>query len=267
MDPHVVATARRGFSKFELLGCLVAVAGGLWIGASFLGVDLNGAAYQALDETELLTQIPEEWRPENPDCPNGDCPDPAEIRAAERAELRSELDELRYEVARLSGASGASSIEPNGAELSAADQATRDQTQAYWQGLAEIVFEVTAIQQRVTPYAGTDQHARALAVRRRALAYGQRAAQLLDVEGVDPEAVATGVRVSEWLGQGAETLQTAIDLRGHQAVGGRAVAASDLWAQTEAELKMRSELVRRKSAETSTYLTTRYFYEFPPLGL
>lgn len=265
-------TARRvtrsGISTIELLGCLLAVAGGVWIGAQYVDLDLHGAAYQALDETELLTQIPTEWRPTNPDCPNGDCPDPAELRRAEEQRLRVELEELRYEVARLAG--GKPPIDVEGMDISsltAEENLLRDRTQSYWQGLSEIVFEVTAIQQRVLPYTGTDEHSRALAVRRRALEYGQEAVYLLNTEGVAPEAVATGVRVAEWFGHGSETLNTAVTLRSRQAVGGRSVSAADLWANTEADLQKRTELVRRRSRETSAYLTTKYFAEFPPLGL
>lgn len=262
------AAPRRGLNTIELLGCLVAVAGGVWIGATYVGLDLQGAAYQALDETELLTQIPEDWRPTNPDCPNGDCPDPEEVREEERRGLRAEFQELKFEVARLAG--GVEHVSPeqqDGAKLSPDEQLVRDRTTAYWQELSRIVFEVTSIQQRVVPFAGSEQHSRAIAIRSRALEYGQQAIQLLNHDGIDTEALATGVRVGEWLGQGSETLQTAIDLRGHQAIGGRSVPAADVWAQTEAELRMRTELVRRKSAETSTYLTTRYFAEFPPLGI
>ena len=75
----------------EVLTSLLAVAGGLWIGAQYYDVDLNGAAYQALDETQLLEKLPPDWRPPNPDCPNGDCPDPAEVRAAEEARLTAKL--------------------------------------------------------------------------------------------------------------------------------------------------------------------------------
>ncbi|TWT95999.1 hypothetical protein Pla108_30780 [Botrimarina colliarenosi] len=259
---------RRGLSYFETLGCLVGVAGGLWIGAQYFNVDLNGAAYQALNETEMLDQIPAEWRPANPDCPDGDCPDPAEARAAEQSRLNAKLEELRFEVARLSGGvdETPASVDES-TSLTPADVAVRDRTHVYWQKLSRIVFEVTAIQNLVEPYAGTEQQPRALAVRRRSMEYGHEATSLLDVEGVDPEAIATGVRVSEWFTHSAEQLQTALELKTRQPVGGRSVSGAELWAQTEAEVSKRTELVRRKSQETSAYLTSKYFAEFPPLGL
>lgn len=255
---------RFGLSTVEFLGCLVAVAGGVWIGANYVGLNLEGVAYTALDESELLTQIPEDWRPVNPDCPDGDCPDPEQVRLMERAKLQSELEELRFEVAKFTGTPPDARA---GTQLSPEDQTTRDRTHAAWLELSEIVTEVTTLQHRVSPYVGTEHHSQALAVRRRALEYGQHAANLLNLEGVDPEATATVARVGEWLGHAAETLQTAVTLKGLQAVDGRAVPAAEVWAQTESELQKRTDLVRRKSAETSTYLTTRYFVEFPPLGI
>lgn len=259
---------RTAISNVELIGCLFAVAGGVWIGAQYVGLDLNQAAYQALDETELLTQIPDDWRPRNPDCPDGDCPEPSEVRLAEKQRLQHELEELRYETTRIVGGKPAIDIEnADPTSLSSEEQTTRDRTQHYWQGLSEIVFEVTTIQQRVAPFAGTTEHSRALAVRRRTLDYGYRATMLLDTEGVDSEAVATGIRVAEWFGHGSKTLKSALELRSRQAVGGRSVTAADLWAQIESDLEKRTELVSRKSRETSTYLTTKFFAEFPPLGL
>lgn len=265
---HPVGARRPGLSRFEILSCLLAVAGGVWIGAQYYDVDLNGAAYQALDESRLLEKIPPDWRPPNPDCPNGDCPDPAEVRAAGEARLAAQFTELQFEIARLSsGVEGSELADARPTtSLSESELAMRERTQAYWQGLTRIVFEVSSIQNVVAPYAGTDLQSRALAVRRRSLEYGHEATHLLNVDGVDPEAVATGVRVSEWFAQSAQKLTTALELKTRQPVGDRSISAADLWAQTESELQKRTELVQRKSQETSAYLTSKYFADFPPLG-
>jgi hypothetical protein len=267
--PSLPAYARRriGLSRFEIVSCLIAVAGGVWIGAQYYNVDLNGAAYQALDESQLLERIPPDWRPPNPDCPNGDCPDPAEVRAAGEARLAAQFTELQFEVARLSGGVDEDLSEVRASSsLSESDVAMRDRTLSYWQGLTRIVFDVSSIHNIVAPYAGTDLQSRALAVRRRSLEYGHEAIDLLEIEGVDPQAIATGVRVSEWFAQSAQKLTTALELKTRQPVGDRSISAADLWAQTEAELQKRTELVQRKSQETSAYLTSKYFTEFPPLG-
>lgn len=254
-----------GFTKVEIVGCLLAVAGGVWVGAQYVGLNLQGAAYQALDESELLTKIPAEWRPENPDCPNGDCPSAEEVRLEQQALLLGELSELRQEVALLTGDVADGTDEA--ATLSEEDRHVRDRSQAYWASLSSLIGEVTTIQSRVSPYLGSEQHARALSARRRALEYGRDAVALLDTEGVDDEAVSTGWRVAEWFGKGAETLQTALDIRSHQAIEGRSVSGADVWANTEADLSKRTDLVRRKSRETAAYLSGRYFVEFAPLEI
>lgn len=258
--------SRNALTKVELLGCLMAVAGGVWIGAQYLGLNLHSAAYMALDESDLLTQIPEDWRPANPDCPDGDCPSPEDVRNERERRLRTELQQIRLEVAKLTSTEMAVAADRTGA-LTPEDEALRDSTLTYWNSLTHIVFEVIALQERVDPFTGTDFQSRALSVRRRALEYGENAVSLLDTQGVDPEAVSTGVRIGQWFGHAAETLTTALELRTRQPVGDRSMSAADVWAQTEAELGKRTELVRRRALETSAYLTTRFFVEFPPLGI
>ncbi|MEQ8848540.1 hypothetical protein [Botrimarina sp.] len=257
---------RQALSKIELLGCLIAIGGGVWIGAQYLGLNLHNAAYVALEEADVLQRIPENWRPPNPDCPDGDCPDPEEVRRDEHRRLRAELEQLRLEVAKLTSNEIAVAADASGS-LTPADEALRDRTLAYWNSLTQIVFEVIALQERVNPFTGTDYQSRALSVRRRSLEYGENAVALLDTEGVDPEAVSTGVRIGQWFGHAADTLQTALELRTRQPVGDRSMPAADVWAQTEAELGKRTELVRRRSIETAAYLTSRFFVEFPPLGI
>jgi len=258
--------ARRAMSRIEFLGCLLAVAGGVWLGAWYWGINLEGAAFLALDETEMLEKVPEDWRPADPDCPTGDCPSPEQIRVEEQLVLRSELEKIRFEAARLTSGIGVVDEVPAGA-LTDEEERVRERTLAYWNSLAQIVFEVVVLQERVTPLAGTDYQARALSVRRRALEYGRDAVELLETDSVDREALSTGVRIAEWFDHGADMLKTALELRTRQPVGGRAMTAADVWTSTEAELAKRTDLVRRKSLETSGYLTSKYFVDFPPLGI
>ena len=54
---------RAGLSVLEFVGCVIAVVGGIWLGAIYLGVDLRRVAHEALSDTELLEKVPEDWRP------------------------------------------------------------------------------------------------------------------------------------------------------------------------------------------------------------
>lgn len=262
----VFSHSNRGLGLLEIVGCLVAMAIGIWIGAQYLGVDLNGAAYQALDETELLTSLPEEWRPENPECPDGDCASADEKRSAAAAELSQERDRLRLEVARLrgdeSGATASSEI-----LLDEATQFTRAQTTAYWQQLHDVVVELEQIRSQTESLLGGEEHSRVLSVRRQAYDYSARAIENIAAEGVDEQAVEAAARVAEWCRKGAETFAAAAELAGRKPVGGRSVRAEQLWSQARTELEKRTDMVRRKAAETQVYLNGKYFVELSDLPL
>lgn len=259
---------RRGMTTTELLGCVFCLAGGLWIGANYLGVDLNKAAYVALDETELLGQLPDDWRPENPDCPDGDCPDPSEVRRAERQLLDAELAALRLEVARLrAGAPGVQQDNEGGEILDEQTAVARDRTVVYWQELSEIVGDVTKLHERIAQVADPQEQAHVLVVRRRALGYGQRAIGLLETDGVDPRALEAGSRLATWYTDSAATLEAAGDPATRPDAAGRAVSASRVLDQAQRQYEQQSDLVRRKTEETCVFLNTRYLVELPPLAL
>ena len=57
------AQRRAGLSALEFVGCVIAVIGGAWLGAIYLGVDVRNVAHEALSESELLDKVPEDWRP------------------------------------------------------------------------------------------------------------------------------------------------------------------------------------------------------------
>lgn len=255
---------RHGISTIELLGCGLSIAGGIWIGALYLGLDLNRAAYQALDETELLTQIPDEWRPVNPDCPDGDCPDPAEVRKAEQLKLFSELDALRREVARLQAGA---KMEDESSVIDQATQETSQLTMDYWQRLHEVIGEVSVLQDRVKSIKKDSSRPRVLAVKHRSYAYGKKAIELLDSTGVDTRAVETGLRVAEWYGQSEALLTQAAELSGNQTVAGRSLSADQVWTQTQKQHRKQTDLVRRKVEDSYVYLRGRYMVDFPQLEL
>lgn len=259
---------RRGINLFELIACLIAVAGGMWIGANYLGVDLQGAAYTALDETELLEKVPEEWRPKNPDCPEGDCPDPVEQRATDLLHARTQLESLRNEVEHM-GERGTLTMKAEAENVKLTDDqlVIRGQTVSYWRTLGEIVDAVNSILERLDEKAGRVDAAQSLAARRQAIDYGVRAIESLDEEGVDPIAIDAAKRISEWLEMGVEILDRAAVAQSPQPVGGRAVSPEQHLLRGETEYGKRTEFVRRKVLESSVMLRSRYLTEFPVLAL
>ena len=53
---------RAGLTVLEFAGCVIAVIGGAWLGALYLGVDVNKVAYTALAQSDLLDKVPAKWR-------------------------------------------------------------------------------------------------------------------------------------------------------------------------------------------------------------
>ena len=45
---------RHGLTVLEFVGCVIAIVGGAWLGALYLGVDVRRLAYTALAEAVLL---------------------------------------------------------------------------------------------------------------------------------------------------------------------------------------------------------------------
>src|SRR4051812_34841470 len=64
--PQILAPRKcrpAGLTTLEFVGCLLAVVGGAWIGALYLGVNVKHVAYSALSESRLLEKVPKDWRP------------------------------------------------------------------------------------------------------------------------------------------------------------------------------------------------------------
>ena len=78
----------------EFIGCVIAVVGGIWLGAMYLGVDLRRVAHEALSDAELLEKVPENWRPVGPE-------EEHMTREQLVATLRQELSGLRTEITSL----------------------------------------------------------------------------------------------------------------------------------------------------------------------
>src|SRR5947207_15707856 len=86
--------ARAGLTILEFLACTIAVVGGAWLGALYLGVDVRHIAYTALSEAQLLNKVPAEWRPPAPN-------DKGMTREQLLTTLHEELGSLRNQITTL----------------------------------------------------------------------------------------------------------------------------------------------------------------------
>jgi len=229
-----------------------------------MGVEIGDLAYTALDETELLDNVPDDWRPQRSDCPPEGCPPPesAEERAAQ---LREELNGLRLEVATLRTAA------ESGSELltstSGEQSVRREATLAYWSRLVEISNELAELEQNVEPATSGTTTGHAFDVRRRAFDYASRAITATPYQGVDPEALEGGARLSEWFKHGADLYAQATEVWDGLAGAKRAPVAEAALTKSRAQHRKESELVRAKLAELNSLLSRRYAVAFPAVEI
>lgn len=258
--------ARAGVTLLQVLTCLLAVAGGVYVGAEYTGVTLNDVAYTVLDETRLLEQVPEEWRPELSECPIGECPERVAPNE-DAAELRAEFETLRLDAAKLRRAAKSGEM-PDLSTYSEGELALmRDKTVAYWGRLCEIANQVAELDLGVEPAMGSGATGHAFDIRRRAFDFGRRSIEKIDFENVDPQAVEGGNRLIEWYREGAEFYDSATEVWDGMAGGDGSKAAEEALNKARIQHAKQTDLLQAKLAELSSLLTRRYAVVFPAIGL
>lgn len=263
-----VGRRRAGVSLFQVTTLLCASGLGVWLGARSLGVPVENILYGALDQSTVLERLPEEWRPQKPECPTGDCADTPtpEERAAQ---LRSELNSLRLEVAaiRLRVDSDPNVPVVAGEELEALRAAQRDATVAYWARIREVAAEVDNLHDGLEPALTGDTAGRVIDVRRRAFDYGARAILGADTTSVDPQAVEGAHRVAQWYQNGRDFYAMAADVWEGRMDNEPTRSAEAALAQGKTQHDNEVALVREKNDRLASVLSRRYAVAFQPLGI
>ena len=164
---------RGGLSLLEFLGCLIAIVGGMWLGAIYLGVDVRHTVYNAMAETDVLDKVPPQWRPVDPDS--------AFTREQMVSALREELGTLRTEIADLR-----SDEEPPTGEqrdLPTRRAATVDvslhNTMAYWNRINEIVLGESDLQRDADSALTESSAARVFALKGRVSRFAAKAVEAI----------------------------------------------------------------------------------------
>ncbi|MEM9186135.1 MAG: hypothetical protein AAGB00_06510 [Planctomycetota bacterium] len=264
--PRVTARRRAGASVIQLLACVVAIGGGVWLGAEYMGVKLSDLAYTALDETAMLDKVPESWRPELSECPIGECPEKT-APDEHTAELRSELESLRLEAAKLRK-SAETGERPELITASAGERALqRDLTLAYWARLCEVANQVADVDGDVEPAMNRSTTGHVFDLRRRAYRYGQKSLESIDDEGVDADAINAGNRLISWYGDGARFYTEATAVWDGLAGAEQNPVAEAALDKQRLQYRKQTELLRVKLAELSSLLSRRYAVAFPKIGV
>lgn len=258
-----IGTHRRGASLLEITACILAVAGGVWLGARYLGLDLHAAAYSALSETAMLEKLPEDWQPAPP-------PGMKPLTLEQQAiALSAELDALRTDVAQLNDGTDP---EMEGLRVDPANNlppellARRQHTLAFWSQLGGIRDEVNRLQASADD--ALDQHNvyKVLEIRRRAYQYGAKAVKVAMTDEVDPQALQFAEQLMHWFEHGAELYAEAMKVwqGGQVPVGG--LSNDQLLDQVQQQHDNEALLLFQKSGRLCEVLFRRYQVAFPEIN-
>jgi hypothetical protein len=246
-----------GLTTLEFVGCLMAVVGGAWLGALYLGVDVKHVAYSALNESHLLEKMPKDWRP-----------DPAEGQVVTREELASTLHEelgtLRNQISALrTGQSDGASTAAGGVPISGdSTMPTKERTLAYWTRLSEIALGETDLQQDAESAFSAANAAKVFAIKGRVSRFASKAVEAVPTEGVDEEAVKFGRRLQLWYDKGGDIYERAVRIW-ETPMGAQArTQLNDEWKQTDTQHRNEANLITRKASAVRGSVSRIYGVEF-----
>jgi hypothetical protein len=246
------AQRRRGLTTLEFCGCVTAVLGGAWIGALYLGVNVQHLAHSALDQAELLEKVPPEWRPEGPK-------QDVVTRAQLVCTLRKELGSLRSEILALRGVGAANGSQP----ASDVAAATRNNTRAYWLRLNEIALGEDDLQRDAATAIDDSNAAKVFAIKGRVSRFAAKGVEAVPSENVDENVVKFGRQLQLWYDRGGELYERAVRIwetpTGQQA---RAQLTEE-WKRAELQHRQEARLIRDRAAALRASVSRQFGEEFP----
>jgi hypothetical protein len=249
---------RAGLTVLEFVGCLIAVIGGAWLGALYLGVDVNQVAYTALAQSDLLDKVPAKWRPEGP-------ADKAMTREQLVTTLREELGSLRTEITALrTGQGREETSDPEApATNAAAPTPTKEKTIAYWTRLNEIALGEADLQEEAEAAVNTENAAKVFAIKGRINRFAAKTVEAVPTTGVDQTAVRFGRQLTLWYDHGGELYEKAVRIW-ESPIGAQARSElNDEWKQSDRHHRNEARLLKDKAAAARGTLSRIYGEELP----
>jgi hypothetical protein len=259
---------RDGLSVLEFVGCLMALVGGVWLGAIYLGIDVQHVAYVALSESKLMEQVPEKWRPVEPESEKG--PTHAELAAS----VRNELVSLRQEITSLrethqATAAAIPAVEPGDSSDAAPHEAAGNSEQAsleYWKRLSEIVHSQATLQFDAESAATQGNATKVAALKGRVSRMSATAIHALSTKNVDPSLVTFGREIADWYESGATLYDEAVQIWGSPSQGQGSSPLTKEWQQAHAQFGNEGQVLRGRAATVGEALTQQFGVEFPPIA-
>ncbi len=248
----------RGLTTLEFLGCLVALLGGAYLGAIYLGIDVKHLAYDALDESQLLDKVPAQLRPTPP-------LDKAMTREQLVTTLREELGSLRNQIAVLrTGKTDGATADPAAAAADAEAQLpTKERTLAYWTRLNEIALGEADLQRDAESAFSTPNAAKVFAVKGRICRFAAKAVEAVPTQSVDDEALRFGRQLGLWYTRGGELYERAVRIWETSTGPEARKQLTDEWHRADEQHRNEAKLVTQKATTVRGTISRIYQFEFP----
>jgi hypothetical protein len=248
---------RAGLTTLEFIGCLIAVVGGAWLGALYLGVNVKNVAYTALRESQLLDKVPKQWQP----APTEQVVTREELVAT----LHEELGSLRNQISFLrTGKSESQNGEATGSpNNNDGSLPTKERTLAYWTRLNEIALGETDLQSDAESAFSAANAAKVFAIKGRISRFASTAVEAVPTEEVDEQAIKFGRRLKLWYARGDELYERAVRIW-ETPMGPQArTQLNEEWKQADKQHRNEAELIMQKAAAVRGSISRIYGVEFP----
>jgi hypothetical protein len=243
---------RLGVTVLEFLGCVTAVLGGAWIGALYLGVNVQHLAHDALEQAQLLEKIPVDWRPEG-------SKQNVVTREQMIATLKKEIGSLRSEIIALHAGNGADPSQPMPVALATA----RRNTQNYWQKLSEIALNEQTLQRDAETAIDETNAANVFAIKGRVARFSAKSIEAVPTEGVDESVVKFGRQLVLWYDRAGELYERAVRIwetpTGQQA----RTQLTEEWKRADLQHRHEARLMRDRAAALRGSISRQFADEFP----
>jgi len=251
-------SCRPGLTTLEFVGCIVAVVGGAYLGALYLGVDVQNVAYTALNESQLLDKVPEQWRPQAPK-------DKVMTREQLVNTLREELGTLRTQLTALRTGEPADGTAASPAESTApalANLPTKKSTLAYWTRLNEIALGEAALQEDAETAFNAENAAKVFALKGRVSRFAAKSVEAIPTAGVDDTALRFGRELGLWYDKGGQLYEKAMRIW-ETPIGPQArTKMSEEWKQADLHHHNEARLISEKAAAARGSISRIYGTEF-----
>ena len=260
VDCRTAHDERSGMSILQFVSCLVALAGGVWLGATYVGLDLKKTAEQAITESEILDKVPEDWRPVQ--AVKEELPTQQELAA----QAQQELATLQGEIAALEVGAETNANPSVATDADALDETKRAATLAYWTQLQSVVGNQAGLQLDAEQAATGENATKLAAIKARISRYAADAIRALPKKDVDEPAVEVAKELANWYEQGADVLDQAVQVWESSAPGPNGSQLTKNWEQAQTQQVNEGRLLVSRLSAVRDSLTRRFGEGFAPIS-